>query len=145
MVGHCYVGYPANYKVSFSLIMRFQSRSKIFLHNIHVHWWHKFAIGQHRYTVSITRNTRKFFNVTIPRCYIFITYGPVNPMPVFAICFKINIRPPIALPPPHKRAPTNVIAPEPIKGFYFLIWTFCLISPKVDVPFVHPLIFNSKR
>ena len=93
------IGYPVHDNMPV-FIFWFYLLFEILFNGIHFKWRQKFSIGQCANTVCITTYTNEWFNIIIPRCNVFISYGPIHPNTIFEILFEIKITPVIAGPSP---------------------------------------------
>src|ERR1044072_4010427 len=98
------------------------------LDTIHFHGWQEFSVRKVRNTLCLPAYTNERFNIVVPGCYIPVADRPVDSVTINCISRKIQVAPPIAHARPKQRAPSNNIAADPIKSFYFSIGIFLVVD-----------------
>src|SRR3569833_1683259 len=81
-------------------------------------------------------DTGKALRKVIPGSNVLIANGPVDGNTFLGVGLKIIIAPAIALTAPHQAAPSDMIAPEPVKTFCFGVGTLTIFYPIVQVGLV---------
>src|SRR5687768_10819384 len=99
-----------------------------------------------RNALCLSAHAYKRFDVIVPRCYILIPNWPVDSVTILCISRKIQVTPSIAHARPKQRTPSDDIAANPIKSFYFCIRIFLVVDVEcfVVAPVaVMPLLYIS--
>src|SRR5687768_16539729 len=99
-----------------------------------------------RNTLCLPAYTNERFDVIVPGRDISISNWPVDSVTINCISRKIQITPLIAHARPKQRTPSDNIAADPIKSFYFCIRIFLVVDVEcfVVAPVaVMPLLYIS--
>src|SRR5690349_14797152 len=81
-----------------------------------------------RQALSLSADAYEPFGILIPGSQVLITNGPVHPVSILPVSFKIEVAPAVAVPAPEQGAAAHNIAPDPIEAFYFVIGVFDIIN-----------------
>src|SRR5690606_24691537 len=92
----CKVSHSTNNHISPRKFL-FYSAFYMLFNTVEFHRRQKMTIRQLRETQCLTTDTRKFFNIGIPRLNVFVSDGPIYTVTIFRICLKVEIAPSISL------------------------------------------------
>ena len=102
-------------------------------------------VRQLRHPFQRSGNPGVPFDVVVPGCDIGVPNRPIGPEALAGVRLEVEVAPAIALPPPHQRAPTYVVAAIPVESLHLGVGRLLVRSPPIQIRLVQRVVALQDR